>query len=115
MSALFRCRPSHTRFLWRTSRMHSTIWISQSNLHKVRRSYIGPQQIQSMGTRTSFPPAVPQLRQEIAITPQPPIGELYLQAEFLEKRGDMQGALQLYDQILKQDPGFTPALIQMSL
>lgn len=67
------------------------------------------------GNPDFVPAAGSQLRQEIAVTRKTPIEQLYLQAEFLEKRGETQGALQLYDQILKQDSGFTPALIQEAL
>lgn len=67
------------------------------------------------GNPDFVPSAGSALRQEIPITSKTPVEELYLQAEFLQKRGDLQPALRLYDQVLERDPGFIPALMQEAL
>ncbi len=55
------------------------------------------------------------LQTPLSITQQTPVEQLYLNGVFLEKRGDMQGALTTYDQVLQRDPGYVPALLQKAL
>lgn len=55
------------------------------------------------------------LQKPLSITSQTPLEELYLHGVFLQKRGDMPDALKDYDQVLKQDPGYIPALIKEAI
>ncbi len=48
----------------------------------------------------------------IAYTSQTPIEEVYLHGLFLEKSGDRQAALKVYDELLERDPGYIPALVK---
>lgn len=67
------------------------------------------------GNPNFVPSAGSALRQKLESNKETPVEALYLQAMFLEKRGDTKSALQLCDEILKRDPGYIPALIQEAL
>lgn len=58
------------------------------------------------------PRAGTRLQTEIPDAPQTPTQALYLRGEFLEKTGDLHGAMQTYDQVLQRDPDYTPALLK---
>lgn len=55
------------------------------------------------------------LKERPSITPQTPIEQQYLQGVFLQKTDDLEGALRTYEDVLKRDPGYIPALIQEAL
>ena len=55
------------------------------------------------------------LQNRLLPTGQTPLEELYLNGVFLEKKGDQQGALKTYAQVLQRDPGFVPALLQQAM
>jgi tetratricopeptide (TPR) repeat protein len=67
------------------------------------------------GNPNLVPSAGAPLKEPFSITPQTSIEELYLQGVFLQKREDLEGALRIYDDVLKRDPGYVPALIQEAL
>lgn len=60
------------------------------------------------------PRAGTQLQTEIQDSPQTPTQALFLRGEFLQKTGDLHGAMQTYDQVLQRDPDYTPALLRES-
>jgi tetratricopeptide (TPR) repeat protein len=64
------------------------------------------------GNTDFVPSAGTALKKKISITPQTPLQDLYLQGVFLQKRGDLQEALKIYDQVLDRDSGYVPALIK---
>jgi tetratricopeptide (TPR) repeat protein len=65
---------------------------------------------------TELVPSVGQPEQvKLRVTPKTPLEELYLNGVFLEKQGDEQVALNTYDQLLQQDPGYLPALLKKAV
>jgi tetratricopeptide (TPR) repeat protein len=64
------------------------------------------------GNPDLVPSAGKPLETPIAVTPSTPLEELYLQGVFLQKRGDTEAARKTYQQVLRQDPGYIPALLQ---
>jgi tetratricopeptide (TPR) repeat protein len=67
------------------------------------------------GNPNLAPSAGKPLKELPSITPQTPIEELYLYGVFLQKSEDLEGAMRIYDDVLKRDPGYIPALIQEAL
>ena len=59
-----------------------------------------------------FVPAAGTHLNRIAYTPHTSVQQLYLHGVFLQKRGDLQEAMKVYDQVLGRDPGYIPALLQ---
>lgn len=59
-----------------------------------------------------FVPAAGTHIKQISYTSTTPLQEVYLHGLFLEKRGDLQGALKVYDEVLQRDPGYIPALLK---
>ncbi|MGH9328675.1 MAG: DUF5107 domain-containing protein [Terriglobia bacterium] len=59
-----------------------------------------------------FVPAAGTHVHRITYTPKTPLEEVYLHGLFLEKKGDLEGALKVYDEVLKRDPGYVPALLK---
>jgi tetratricopeptide (TPR) repeat protein len=55
------------------------------------------------------------LRKKVSVNSQTPLEELYLHGVFLEKTGDLQGALKDYNLVLQKDPEYIPALLQEAL
>ena len=55
------------------------------------------------------------LQKQPVISSQSPLEELYLNGVFLQKRGDLPSALLEYDQVLKRDPDYIPALIKEAI
>jgi tetratricopeptide (TPR) repeat protein len=53
------------------------------------------------------PPQTP-----VSISSETPLEQLYLQGVFLEKRGESEAARKIYQQVLRRDPGYVPALLQ---
>lgn len=53
-----------------------------------------------------------QLDTPLTITPQTPVERLYLQGVFLQKTGNISGAMKIYDGVLTRDPGYVPALLK---
>ena len=49
---------------------------------------------------------------EIPDSLQTPIQALYLRGVFLQKSGDLKGALEVYDEVLHRDPDYIPALLR---
>jgi tetratricopeptide (TPR) repeat protein len=64
------------------------------------------------GTRDFKPRAGTRIQTEIPDSPQTPTQALFLRGEFLQKTGDLQGAIKTYDEVLKRDPNNTPALLK---
>lgn len=64
------------------------------------------------GTLDFKPRAGTRLQTEIPDSPQTPTQALFLRGEFLQKTGDLQGAIKTYDEVLKRDPNNTPALLK---
>lgn len=58
------------------------------------------------------PRAGSRLETEIPDSPQTPTQALFLRGEFLQKTGDLQGAMKTYDEVLERDPEYTPALLK---
>jgi tetratricopeptide (TPR) repeat protein len=52
------------------------------------------------------------LASEIPDSPKTPTEALYLRGEFLQKTGNLQGALKVYDEVLQRDPENVPALLR---
>jgi tetratricopeptide (TPR) repeat protein len=67
------------------------------------------------GNPNLIPFAGAPLKERPAITPETSIEELYLQGVFLQKREDLEGALRTYEDVLKRDSGYIPALIEEAL
>ncbi|MGH9453621.1 MAG: tetratricopeptide repeat protein, partial [Terriglobia bacterium] len=59
-----------------------------------------------------FVPAAGTHLNRTSYTAQTPVQELYLHGLFLQKRGNLQEALKVYDQALDRDPGYIPALLE---
>jgi len=53
-----------------------------------------------------------RLESEIPDSAQTPTQALYLRGVFLQKIGNMQGALKVYDEVLQLDPDYIPALLR---
>ncbi len=53
-----------------------------------------------------------QLRSQIPDSPQTPTQALYMRAVLLQKSGDPQEAIKVYDEVLKRDPHYVPALLK---
>jgi tetratricopeptide (TPR) repeat protein len=64
------------------------------------------------GARDFKPRAGTRLQTEVPDSPQTPAQALFLRGEFLQKTGDLQGAIKTYDEVLERDPNFTPALLK---
>lgn len=62
------------------------------------------------GNPDFIPRAGTRLDKEVADSPETPMQALFLKAEFLQKTGNVQGAMKIYDELLQRDPDFTPAL-----
>jgi tetratricopeptide (TPR) repeat protein len=62
-----------------------------------------PEFVSRQGTR---------LESEIPDSAQTPTQALYLRGVFLEKVGNMKGALKVYDEVLQRDPEYIPALLR---
>ncbi len=60
-----------------------------------------PDLVDSAGTALEAP---------IPDSPHTPVEALYRRGIFLQKSGNMQGALKVYDEVLQRDPGYVPAL-----
>jgi tetratricopeptide (TPR) repeat protein len=58
------------------------------------------------------PRAGTRLQSEIPDSTQTPTEALYLRGVFLQKEGNMQGALKVYEEVLQRDPGYIPALLR---
>lgn len=58
------------------------------------------------------PRAGTRLGKEITDSPETPTQELFLHGGFLQKTGDIHGAMKIYDEVLHRDPDFTPALLR---
>ncbi len=59
-----------------------------------------------------FLPAAGTHLKKLSYTAATPLQELYLHGVFLQKRGDAQAALKVYNQVLARDPGYVPALLR---
>jgi tetratricopeptide (TPR) repeat protein len=64
------------------------------------------------GTKDFTPRAGTRLATEIPDTPQTSTQALFLRGEFLQKRGDLTEAIKTYDEVLKRDPSYIPALLK---
>jgi tetratricopeptide (TPR) repeat protein len=53
-----------------------------------------------------------RMETEIPDSAQTPTQALYLRGMFLEKSGNLQSALKVYDEVLQRDPDFIPALLR---
>ncbi|MBA2682536.1 MAG: DUF5107 domain-containing protein, partial [Ktedonobacteraceae bacterium] len=49
---------------------------------------------------------------KLVVTARTPVEELYLHGVFVQKTGNLQGALKNYDQVLQRDPSYVPALLK---
>jgi tetratricopeptide (TPR) repeat protein len=58
------------------------------------------------------PRAGTRLQTEIPDSPQTPTQALFLRGEFLQKAGHLQAAIETYDEVLRRDPDYTPALLK---
>lgn len=52
------------------------------------------------------------LRSEIPDSPPTPTQALYMRGALLQKMGDLQGAIKVYDEVLQRDPDYIPALLK---
>lgn len=66
------------------------------------------------GNSDFVPRAGMPLRTEITNSPQTPTEALYLRGVFLQERGEMLGALRVYREVLRRDPLYIPALLQVA-
>jgi tetratricopeptide (TPR) repeat protein len=66
------------------------------------------------GNPDFVPHAGTRMESEIQDSVQTPVQALYLRGVFLQKSGNMQGALKVYDEVLQRDPGFISALLRES-
>ncbi|MGC2160312.1 MAG: DUF5107 domain-containing protein [Silvibacterium sp.] len=64
------------------------------------------------GNPDFVPHAGTALRSEIPDSAQTPTQALYLRGVFLQKMGNMQGALKVYEEVLQRDPDYIPALLR---
>jgi len=62
------------------------------------------------GNRNFAPRAGTRLQTEIPDSPHTPTQALFLRGEFLEKAGDSQGAMKVYDEVLQRDSSYIPTL-----
>jgi len=64
------------------------------------------------GNRDFSPRAGTRLQTEISDSSQTPTEALFLRGEYLQKSGQLQRALKVYDEVLDRDPSYTPALFR---
>jgi len=58
------------------------------------------------------PRAGTRLQTEIPDSPQTPTEALFLRGEFLQKAGNLGGAMKVYDEVLDRDPSYIPSLLK---
>ena len=68
-----------------------------------------------MDGNPDFVPAAGTHLQKIAYTSRTPLQRVYLHGVLLEEMGDSEAARRIYDQVLRRDPGYIPALLKEAL
>ena len=66
------------------------------------------------GNPNFTPRAGTRLQTEIPDSPQTPTQALFFRGQFLEKAGNFQAAMKVYDEVLVRDPGYIPALAKVA-
>lgn len=64
------------------------------------------------GNSDLVPSVGKEIKKRIDVTAHTPVEELFLHGVFLQKTENERGALNIFDQVLKRDPGYVPALLK---